>query len=396
MRTSHMTVGILAIAICCFAVSASAISLTDYTFPKSTSQQAYLNGVFNALGNSADTTEVGYNFAGSASYVLDYRSLPFSYNMNALGNFSVAKSTMEDSDTENGYNFLARTTADRYLRDDSDLFGFGGARLEYRKLISQDDADDPRIDLEVGVGYGRTINATVLKQAIRMNEDFLKYDVIKSDIPDKTLLELAQIIERESEYRSLHGPIEYRKYWFEDMEKAIRESGVLSGESLGAIGILRIQEVLDEPTAQRWHGWVVRGGVGIQVSDFDGESGDPTVSGRFDWTRPLDLKLQVTNNASFFTVLEDDPVYFLEDVFRVDYELSNRIDWYNSLAINYEMPTLEDLENILRLNLKSTYIFYIENQLSVNPEFQFQYLDDGVNDAVWDWTILGSVSYRLR
>ena len=60
------------------------------------------------------------------------------------------------------------------------------------------------------------------------------------------------------------------------------------------------------------------------------------------------------------------------------------------------MPTLENLENILRLNLKSTYIFYIENQLSVNPEFQFQYVDDGVNDAAWDWAILGSVSYRLR
>ena len=59
------------------------------------------------------------------------------------------------------------------------------------------------------------------------------------------------------------------------MEKVVRESGVLSGDSLGAIGILRIQEVLDEPTAQRWHGWAVRGGVGARVKDFDGESGDP-------------------------------------------------------------------------------------------------------------------------
>jgi len=313
-----------------------------------------------------------------------------------LGNFAVAKSTVEDSDTEDSYDILATTVADKYIRDDSNLFGFGGASLEYRKLTSQDEADDPRIDLEVGVGYGRTINATVLKQAIRINEDFKKYNVISGDIPDNALLELAQVIDREGEYRSRYGNVEYRKYWFEDMEEVIRKSGVLAGESLGAIGILRIQEVLDEPTAQRWHGWVARAGVGVQVSDFDGDAGDPTVSARFDWTRPIDIRFQLSNSASFYTVLEDDPTYNLQDVFRLDYEISNRIDWYNSLAVNYDIPTIDDAENILRLNLKSTYIFYIENQLTVNPEFQYQFIDDGIGDSRWNWAILGSVTYRLR
>ena len=378
------------------AAGAGAIALTDYTFPTSTSQQAYLNGVFNVAGNSVDSTEVGYNVAGSASYLLNYRSLPFSYNLDVLGNFSVAKSTLEDSDTEDAYFLRASTVADRYLRDDSNLFGYGGGRLEYRKLASQDEVDDPRIDLEVGVGYGRTINATVLKQAIRVNEDFKKYQVITGDMPDNTLLKLAQILEKEGEYRSIHGGIEYRKYWFEDMEDVVRESGVLSGESLGAIGILRIQEVLAEPTAQRWHGWVARAGVGIQVSDFDGESGDPTLSARFDWMRPVDIRLQLSNRASFFTILEDDPLYQIANEFRVDYEISNRIDWYNSVGVNYDIPAVEGLENILRLNLRSTYIFYIENQLSFNPEFQYQFVDDGIGDSRWDWALLGSVTYRLK
>ena len=396
MRGTRPAVGLFAVMIVALVNSAAGISLTDYTFPKSTTQEAYLNGVFSALGNSSDSTEVGYNLAGSASYTLDYRSLPFSYNFDVLGNFAVAKSTVEDSDTEDSYDILATTVADKYIRDDSNLFGFGGASLEYRKLTSQDEADDPRIDLEVGVGYGRTINATVLKQAIRINEDFKKYNVISGDIPDNALLELAQVIDREGEYRSRYGNVEYRKYWFEDMEEVIRKSGVLAGESLGAIGILRIQEVLDEPTAQRWHGWVARAGVGVQVSDFDGDAGDPTVSARFDWTRPIDIRFQLSNSASFYTVLEDDPTYNLQDVFRLDYEISNRIDWYNSLAVNYDIPTIDDAENILRLNLKSTYIFYIENQLTVNPEFQYQFIDDGIGDSRWNWAILGSVTYRLR
>lgn len=373
-----------------------AISLTDYTFPESRSQEAYVNGVFGAVGNSTEDTEVGYNLAGSASYRLNLRSLPFSYNLGVSGNFSLDKSTVEDSESEDAYNISATTTADKYFKDDSDLFGYGSIALDYRKLAVQDEADDPRIDLEIGVGYGRTINATVLKQAIRMNEDFKKYDVITGNMPDKALLELARVIDRESEFRSQYGSVEYRKFWYEEMEQIVRESGVLTGDNLGAIGIIRIQEVLDEPTAQRWHGWAVRGGVGYRISDYDGNSGDPSLSARFDWTRPASIRLQFTNNASFSTVLEDDPVHSLQELFRVDYELSNRIDWYNSFQVNYDILTADGAENVLQLNLRSTYIFYIENQLSFNPEFQYQYVDDGINDADWNWAIGGSISYRLK
>ena len=110
----------------------------------------------------------------------------------------------------------------------------------------------------------------------------------------------------------------------------------------------------------------------------------------------MNLQLQLTNTASFATVLEDDPVYSLQNVFRVDYEISNRIDWYNSLALNYDIPTADKAENVLRMSLRSTYIFYIENRLSFNPEFQYRFVDDGIGDSEWDWALLGSISYRLR
>lgn len=390
-------VGIVVLAVIALgATGAQAIKLTDYKFPVSTSQEAYVNWLFNALGQSVDTTQVALNFGGSANYSLNYRSLPLSYDFEMLGNFSVARGAEEDAETEDAFYIMASTVADWYFQEERDIFAYGAGSIEYRKLATQDDADEPRIDLEGGVGYGRTINATVLKQAVRMNEDFLKYGVITTDIPDQTLLDLAAIIDREDEFRSRYGNIEYRKYWYEEMEKVIRDSGVLSGDALGAIGILRIQEVLDEPTAQRWHGWVVRGGVGARVQDFDGESGDPRLTVRFEWTRPYGIELQLTNYATYSTVFEDDPVHTLSDAFRLDYELSNRIDWYNSIALNYDMPTADGLENILRLDLKSTYFFYIENELSFSPEFQYQFIDDGFGDSEWNWTLLASFSYRLR
>ncbi|RMH73240.1 MAG: hypothetical protein D6675_02900 [Gemmatimonadetes bacterium] len=378
------------------AASVQAISLTDYKFPESTSQEAYLNGAFNLGGDSNEETEVGYDFRGSSSYRLDYRSLPFSYNLDILGDFNVEKDRSKDAESQDSYQLSATTTADKYFSNESSLFGYGSLFFDYQKPFGADDALDPYIQIGAGIGYGRTINATVLKQAIRMNNDFKKYNVITGDMPDASLLELAAIIDKESEYRSRYGGVEYRKYWYEDMEEVVAKSGVMAGDNLGAIGIVRIQEVLDEPTAQRYHGWNVRAGIGVVLQDYAGEQGDPLLEASYNWTRPLSLALQLTNTLSLQTVFQDDQVYNIENRFRADYEISNRIDWYNIATIGYDLQTADDVEDVLRISLNSTYIFYIENQLSFNPEFQFNYLDNGVDDAFSEWALLGSISYRLR
>ena len=65
----------------------SAISLTDYRFPLSTSQQAYLNGSFSS-NDANDAGQVGYNVGGAGIYDLYHRSLPFSYELHASANAS--------------------------------------------------------------------------------------------------------------------------------------------------------------------------------------------------------------------------------------------------------------------------------------------------------------------
>jgi len=401
-RLSMKSYAVLVVALllcgCLYWDTAQAVDLTKYTYPVSTSQRAYLNGTFNVGGSSGDTceTETGYTFGADASYDLFYRSLPFSYFFNALGNFSMNKSQIIDSEREDAYNLLIDTRANKYFKDESKLFGFGSTTLNYRKLAAVEDADDPYWDVTAGVGYGRTIDATVLKQAYRMAQDFKRFGVVKGEVPENTLIELARIIDRESEFRSTHGPVEYRKYWYEAMEEVLTTAGVLTGDGLGAVGVLRIQEVLDEPTATRYYGWEARVGVGVVISDYDGESGDPLLNAAFDYSRPVSLQLQLNNNAYFQTVFQDDAVHRLGDVFQVYYEITNRIDWNNTMALEYRMPTAEDAENVLDLNFISAFIFYIENYLSFNPSFVLNYLDDGVNDAKSDWALRGSISYRMK
>ncbi|MFH1010481.1 MAG: hypothetical protein V1784_04505 [bacterium] len=376
--------------------TAFGIDLTRYKYPVSTSQEAFLNGTFNVNGTSADTMQTGYNFGGTASYDLFYRSLPFSYQINAVGGFSLSQDITEGAESQSAYSTRLTTRANRYFRETSRLFGFGAATFDYRKLATQDEANDPYVDVTAGAGYGRTIDATVLKQAIRMVEDFKRFQVIKGEVPDEALLELARVIDRKSEFKSQYGAVEYRKYWYAAMEEVLRKAGVLVGDELGAMGIIRIQEVLDEPTGLRFYGWEVRAGAGMVLSDYDGEAGDPLLTVEFDWSRPVSLQLQLNNTSYMSTVFEDDQSYRVGDVFQIYYEITNRIDWDNTLRAEYLIPTAEGVENVLALTFSSTYILYIENRLTFNPSFVFNYRDDGIDDPRSDWAILGSISYRLK
>ncbi len=380
----------------CWVSNSQAVDLTKYTFPTSRSQEAYLNGTFNVNGTSLDTLETGYNFGADARYDLFYRSLPFTYSLNANGSFSMNKAQEQEAERQDAYNVRLRTRASRYFSNESKVFGFGATTAEYRKLAVQDDADDPYWDVSAGLGYGRTIDATVMKQAYRMAQDFKRFGVVKSEVSEATLIELARIIDREGEFRSKYGPVEYRKYWYEEMEAVLQKAGVLAEDGLGAMGVLRIQEVLDEPTGRRYYGWELRGGAGVVISDFAGEQGDPFVDVNFDYSRPFSIQLQLNNNAYYSTVFQDDPVHRIGDIFQIYYEISNRIDWDNTLAVDYLIPTVAGAENTLSLNFTSTYILYIENQLTFNPSFVLNYLDDGVGDALSNWALRGSISYRLR
>jgi hypothetical protein len=396
MKSFNFFIAFLLVGVLLSFQQAYSIDLTRYTFPKSISQEAFVNGTFNVNGTSEDSTETGYNFGGTASYDLFYRSLPFSYQLNANGNFTLSKATAEGAESEDAYDFRLKTRANKYLSDEGKIFGFGEANMEYRKLSAMDEADDPYVDVTAGVGYGRSINATVYKQAYRMAQDFKRFGVVTKDIPEKTLLELARIIDREGEFRSRYGTVEYRKYWYEAMEEVLKNAGVISEEGLGAIGVLRIQEVLDEPTGLRFYGWELRAGAGVVVSDFDGESGDPLLTLNFDYARPISLQLQLNNSAYYSSVFEDDPVHKIGDIFQIYYEISNRIDWDNTLEAEYLIPTATGAENSMSLDFSSTYILYIENRLTFNPSFLLHYFDDGVNDAQTNWAVLGSISYRLK
>jgi hypothetical protein len=372
------------------------VNFTKYTFPTSTSQNAYLTGNFNLSGTNADSTQTGYNLSAVANYDLFYRSLPFSYNFNLLGNIVSAKSITEGAKSQDAYDVRATTRGNKYFSDDKDWFGFGAATFEYRKQLGVDTTDDPYADVSVGAGYGRTIDATVLKQAWRMQEDWKRFGVIKGDLSDDQLIALARVIDRKSEFQSKYGPVEYRKYWYEAMEQVVRDANVLTGPNLGAMGIIRIQEVLDEPTGRRITGWEARVGGGLVLHNFNGKKGDPFASAELDWSRPLSIDLQLNDNFYSRAVFATDMSYLVGDYFQVYYEITNRIDWDNSVRAEVNIPTATGAKTDVSGNFTSSFLFYLENRLTFGPSFVVNYHDNGVDKALTNWSLLGSITYRLR
>jgi hypothetical protein len=387
------------VMVCLFPSLVLGISLTDYQFPESSYQEVYLDAALNQGNSSGDSVQVSYNGLARLDGKVIYRSLPFEYAITGYGAFNFERGAVEGEDAESAYDAYLNVIGKKYLQGmaNDKFFGFGEASGHYRKLMTMEEADDPRVELLAGVGYGRVIDATVLARAIRINEDFRKFDIIRTDIPDETLIEMAQIIEKESEYRSKYGPVEYKKYYYDDVVKVLKDAGVL--DEMPPMGVIRIEEILDpvkEPMSVREHGWVVRAGVGAVVSDYDGEAGDPYLQATGEYTRPLGIRLQFSDKLQYSTVFEDDPSHNIANTLAYTYELSNRVDWYNTWNLAFYHPTADGLDDTITNNLSSTFRFYVANLWDLAATFTFAHSKYGDEDGVWNQGLSVLIRYRLR
>ncbi len=398
MKKAVFLAGLL---VCLVPSMALGISLTDYQFPETSYQEVYFDAALNQGNSSGDSVQVSYSGLARIDGKIIYRSLPFEYAITGYGAFNFERGATEGEESESAYDAYLNIIGKKYLQGmaNDKFFGFGEVSGHYRKLMVMDEADDPRVEILGGVGYGRVIDATVLARAIRINEDLRKFGIIQTDIPDDALIEMAQVIEKESEFRSKYGPVEYKKYYYDEVVKVLKDSGVLEQDQLPPMGVIRIEEVLDplkEPMSVREHGWVVRAGVGAVVSDYDGEAGDPYLQATGEYTRPLGIRFQFSDKLEYATVFEDDPTHSVTNTLAYTYELSNRIDWYNTWNLSYIHPTADGLENTVGNNLSSTFRFYVANQWDLAATFTFAHSKYGDEDGVWNQGLSVLIRYRLR
>jgi len=376
------------------------LSMTDYKLTDTFFDEAYVNGQFSLTSPADDEKETSYNGNINSYYNLKNMTLDYAQDFRIDGIYSIQKGDDKDSESDDSYDILATGHFDKYMLEvNKDFLVYASATVGYRKLLGADDADDPYVQVGAGVGYGRIYDATPYAKAIRVLKDLKERNIVTGTITKEMALKLADLIAAEDAYKSKYSIQEYRKYWFNDISKLLKSTGATKDE-LNSFGIIRIEEILfEENIFPRYHGWIVRAGVGQIISNYNNQEEDPTLDAEFEYGLPIGLQSQFYEKAKYSTILNGDTGHKFNNTMTYSYEISDRVDWENKWIFDYYKPSDDDLEDITTNTLSSTFSYYIANQLSFDTTLSLTKVDDGIsnngNDDVETKLFVGA-TYRLK
>ena len=386
----------LSVALLTVAGSVSAeVTLYDYTEATSAYQDAYLTGQFNATDGNGHS-QMAYN----ANIALDYDRVISSPNRNLGMQFNadgaLSRGSSAGASSDSNYLATGGVTADNYFRPGSKgLFWYGSGEAGIKKSA------DIFSKVGVGLGYGRVVNVTPMARSIRLIEALREQGSLASNPSKATYLKIAQIISREDEYKSKFRLGNYEQEWITDIEKALVASGQVRG-SLNAAGVIEARDVLvNERISSRKHGWLVRGGLGLILSNYDGtDGGDPSLDVGAEYHRPLSNDTQFSNVAKFSSIYgDDDTGYRLNNVMSLTHEISDRIDWENAWLMDYSKAGEAGGQDFTTNTLSSTFRYKLDNQLDLTATAKASNTEDDVANNGNDDTDLSfnvGASYRLR
>ncbi len=354
---------------------AMAVEMTDYKYPDSQFQEAYLRGSLDSKTGNQDQTSYSYDINGD--YESFYSTLPRTWQVNLNGNANGQRGPNTGDSLDDSGSASLRGIVNNYIEDEDKWFWYGSGEAGY-----QSEAEDRFYKVGAGMGYGRVYNATPLAKSLRMIEELGDSNLIPSStIADKTYIDIAQVIDKEDEFRSTYGEEEYKPYWFAEIERILVRDGVISNGKLDAKSTLIIDRVLvTEKHSARKHGWLVSAGAGLIIQDFSGNSdNDPSLDVLFEYAMPFGHKAQFDNILSYSTIFGSDTDQTLRNSMGYTYEISDKVDWVNNWYLTYSVPGDSALKETLTNTLVSGFDYYITNVITAGIQITLTHLDDGIS-----------------
>ncbi len=348
------------------------VKITDFDVPVSRAQQLILNGFYNwsQTGDSVTTNE--FNVAGN--YNRFYTSLPFAWSV------GITASTSRKFNDTTRIGYALSSDIRKYFARTTGFFGFAGVTSNYLFQRENDKPNRPEVDLNAGLGYGRFINATSLAKAIRIDQDLRSAGITTKYMPKTTMIEIAKIIDRESEYRTKYKAI-YEAKIIEDIAAKVAGSGVSKETALSSLSFFRIRQVLfgiNQFINPRYYGGDIRVGVDYTVLTRNASIVRPAagliVLGRYSY--PIDIKQQVNLNALARTPM--DSLFFKQITGQggVDYSynLTNKISFVAAYQVTFvqtadiSRPKISVANHLVTAGLN----FYLENYISLNMRATYE------------------------
>lgn len=328
------------------------VNVTDYEVAVSKAKVLRFNGSWD--WSQSGTTVNSNNANGTLLFKTFYSSLPTAWFID------VAASGGKVFDEYN-HNVRLNTSFRKYIWDEEKVFAVSELSMSHLNTYRQLESN-----LKVGFGYGRYINATALAKAVRIEGHLIKDNVISAPLSKETMIAIANIIEREDEYKGIYEAT-YETYWLDDITEEIKKSGAISGEGLESIGVLRMRQVLfniNERVNPRYYGWDVSTGIRFPMSTRDKSPvGNPMFSLAAEYSYPISWNMQVNSNAKIDSPLDSAFFNQYEMVLTLDFifELSNRINFVTTYELVGHKPYNVNIEYLH--NLSSSFWYYIENNI---------------------------------
>ena len=364
---------VLATLLATASAEAQNVSVADYKVPVSRADNLRIDALSFNFSTRGDEILTEQGNVG-VLYKKFYSSLPFAYSIDAFGSASYVReynAVERDFNRNFNYDSTLHMQIQKYFSETHEFFYSISPDILDRKGFKR-----PQIDVVVGLGYGRFINATALRKAVRIEEFLFREGVISDRMPKDTMITLGQIIEKEDEYRDLYGDRSYQNYWYEDMTNQINKTGMVTGGgNVGPIGILRMREVLtQEQISDRYFGWDTNVGIQYQILTRAKEIERPplALAVNLRYSRPISWRMQVNTQFTFDTPFRDfSRVYNARQNVDFIYEITNRIAFVTSNTFQVTSDTFpfenEDRREVrLRYVSNISFIFFVENKINLS------------------------------
>ena len=351
------------------------VKITDFDIPVSSARKFLINGFYSWAQTTPDDSltpkSVSSNGRLEAIYSQFYSSPGMKWNLDFTGGLNTLR-----GDTTR-YNYSLATDYSKYFSNTKGFFANGELRSTYLRKREFGKDNRPDLNIFAGVGYGRQVNATSLAKAIRIDEDLKKGGITSSYMPKSTMLKIAQIIDRESEYRDKYKAL-YESKIIEDIQKEIENSGVSKTQTLSALGFMRVRDVLygtNQFINPRLYGGDIRLGIGYTVLTRNEEikSPSPTVDLRGRYAYPIGIHHQITSYANLSSPLDSNFAKLITGDAGLNYyyNMTNRISF--NAGYRAQLNQLFAGNGTLGLDKSAVdhffsagFTFYIENYITFN------------------------------
>ncbi len=170
---------------------------------------------------------------------------------------------------------------------------------------------------------------------MRIGELLLEMKSLKGQLPDETLLAIAQEIGRKLEYEAVEQLVQ-------KVAELIEGTGLVAAGKLGAVELLRIEETITSVGDKRLCGWDIRAGLGYEVSDPMGGPPDFLTQAELNYAVAPSPDGQFLAKLEFNSSFEFMENYSLSGLVSYSHRASPNLSYTASYAfLRFQQPALE-------------------------------------------------------